>query len=185
MGQLVNSPNGDGVVYNRHAVAGVHRPLRSVSSRRDAASCLRCSSLSSSVSSAGGPSTSCWSSRRPCLSAHLRSRPFGLAVTDGFPAMPREAAGFKHGEAAYVNVMVWSAVTFQLGVLGGTGVLFLASTVLVGVLNAVRVPLTSIAAVIWFHDPMSGFKILALVITVWGFASYMVGHSSLKETSPN
>ena len=55
--------------------------------------------------------------------------------------------------------------------LGGTGALFLASTVLAGVLNAVRVPLTSVAAVIWFHDPMSGFKILALVITVKTSAS--------------
>jgi drug/metabolite transporter (DMT)-like permease len=109
----------------------------------------------------------------------------GLAVTDGFPAMRSEAVRFSHGEAAYVNVILWSAVTFQLGVLGGTGVLFLASTVLAGVLNAVRVPLTSVAAVIWFHDPMSGFKILALVITVWGFASYMVGHSSIKKTSSN
>ena len=99
--------------------------------------------------------------------------------------MRREAARFaRGGEAAYANVMVWTAVTFQLGVLGGTGALFLASTVLAGVLNAVRVPLTSVAAVIWFHDPMSGFKTLALVITVWGFASYMVGHSSsVKKTS--
>ncbi|CAN6183272.1 unnamed protein product [Urochloa humidicola] len=108
----------------------------------------------------------------------------GLAAAEGFPAIRREAAGFAHGgEAAYVNVMVWTAVTFQLGVLGGTGVLFLASTVLAGVLNAVRVPLTSVAAVIWFHDPMSGFKILALFVTVWGFASYMVGHSTVKKTS--
>ncbi|KAL6601581.1 hypothetical protein ACP70R_044801 [Stipagrostis hirtigluma subsp. patula] len=108
----------------------------------------------------------------------------GLAAAEGFPAMRREAAGFRGGgEGAYANVMVWTAVTFQLGVLGGTGVLFLASTVLAGVLNAVRVPLTSVAAVIWFHDPMSGFKILALLITVWGFASYMVGHSTVKKTS--
>ncbi|KAG2645171.1 probable purine permease 5 isoform X2 [Panicum virgatum] len=108
----------------------------------------------------------------------------GLAAAEGFPAMRREAARFaRGGEAAYANVMVWTAVTFQLGVLGGTGALFLASTVLAGVLNAVRVPLTSVAAVIWFHDPMSGFKILALVITVWGFASYMVGHTSVKKTS--
>ena len=109
----------------------------------------------------------------------------GLAAAEGFPAMQREAARFaRGGEAAYANVMVWTAVTFQLGVLGGTGALFLASTVLAGVLNAVRVPLTSVAAVIWFHDPMSGFKTLALVITVWGFASYMVGHSSsVKKTS--
>uniref|UniRef100_A0A0E0B6H4 Probable purine permease n=1 Tax=Oryza glumipatula TaxID=40148 RepID=A0A0E0B6H4_9ORYZ len=110
----------------------------------------------------------------------------GLAVSGGgFPAMRREAAAFRHGEASYAMVMVWSAVTFQLGVLGGTGVLFLASTVLAGVLNAVRVPVTSIAAVIWFHDPMSGFKILSLVITVWGFGSYMVGHSSTKKASTN
>ncbi|VAI21015.1 unnamed protein product [Triticum turgidum subsp. durum] len=40
-----------------------------------------------------------------------------------------------------------------------------------------------VAAVVWFHDPMSGFKILSLVITVWGFGSYMVGHSSAKKTS--
>lgn len=79
--------------------------------------------------------------------------------------------------------MGWSAATFQLGVLGATGVVYLGSTVLAGVLNAVRVPLTSVAAVVWFHDPMSGFKILSLVITVWGFGSYMVGHSSAKKTA--
>ena len=108
----------------------------------------------------------------------------GLTAAEGFRAMRREAARFaRGGEAAYANVMVWTAVTFQLGVLSGTA-LFLASTVLAGVLNAVRVPLTSVAAVIWFHDLMSMFKTLALVITVWGFASYMVGHSSsVKKTS--
>uniref|UniRef100_A0A0D9XGN3 Probable purine permease n=1 Tax=Leersia perrieri TaxID=77586 RepID=A0A0D9XGN3_9ORYZ len=110
----------------------------------------------------------------------------GVAVNGDFAAMRQEAAAFKNGgEVGYVMVMVWSAVTFQLGVLGGTGVLFLASTVLAGVLNAVRVPVTSIAAVILFHDPMSGFKILSLVITVWGFGSYMVGHSSTKKPSTN
>jgi hypothetical protein len=36
---------------------------------------------------------------------------------------------------------------FLLGVLGGTDMLFLASTFLAGVLNAVRVPLTIITAV--------------------------------------
>ncbi|KAI4984490.1 hypothetical protein ZWY2020_017120 [Hordeum vulgare] len=111
----------------------------------------------------------------------------GLAATDGFAAMRREAAGFAAaggGTAGYAMVVGWSAATFQLGVLGATGVVYLGSTVLAGVLNAVRVPLTSVAAVVWFHDPMSGFKILSLVITVWGFGSYMVGgHSSEKKTA--
>ncbi|KAK1632807.1 hypothetical protein QYE76_007122 [Lolium multiflorum] len=112
----------------------------------------------------------------------------GLAAFgEGFGAMRREAAVFSAGgggKAGYAMVLGWSAATFQLGVLGATGVVYLGSTVLAGVLNAVRVPVTSVAAVIWFHDPMSGFKILSLVITVWGFGSYMVGHSgAAKKTS--
>uniref|UniRef100_A0ACD5XVM0 Uncharacterized protein n=2 Tax=Avena sativa TaxID=4498 RepID=A0ACD5XVM0_AVESA len=112
----------------------------------------------------------------------------GLAVFgEGFGAMRREAAAFTGGggKAGYVMVLGWSAVTFQVGVLGATGVVYLGSTVLAGVLNAVRVPVTSVAAVICFHDPMSGFKILSLVITVWGFGSYMVGHSGAKKASPD
>jgi Purine nucleobase transmembrane transport len=101
-----------------------------------------------------------------------------LLVNDDFTGMKIEARNFKHGEVAYGMVITWIAVIFQLGVLGGTGALFLASSVLAGVLNAVRVPITSITAVIWFHEPMSGFKILSLVVTVWGLGSYMVGHSS-------
>ncbi|GFS31462.1 purine permease 5 [Actinidia rufa] len=50
-----------------------------------------------------------------------------------------------------------------------------------GVLNAVRVPITSIAAVILMNDPMSGFKILSLVITFWGFASYIYGNYPVSK----
>ncbi|XP_074571834.1 putative purine permease 5 isoform X3 [Curcuma longa] len=107
----------------------------------------------------------------------------GLIVNKDFQGMRSEARDFKHGQVSYTLVLTWAAITFQLGVLGGTSILFLASTVLAGVLNAVRVPITSIAAVIFFHDPMSGFKILSLVITVWGFASYIVGHSPSKKKS--
>lgn len=107
----------------------------------------------------------------------------GVIVNRDFQAMKFEARSFKHGEVAYFMVLIWAAITFQLGVLGGTGILFLASTVMAGVLNAVRVPLTSIAAVIFFHDPMSGFKILSLILTVWGFGSYIVGHSSTNKSS--
>ncbi|XP_026394050.1 probable purine permease 5 isoform X2 [Papaver somniferum] len=102
----------------------------------------------------------------------------GVIVNNDFKGMKSEAKNFKNGEKSYYVVLIWCALTFQLGVLGGTGVLFLASTVLAGVINAVRVPVTSIAAVILFHDPMSGFKILSLVITFWGFGSYIYGYSS-------
>ncbi|KAI9117657.1 hypothetical protein K1719_011823 [Acacia pycnantha] len=107
----------------------------------------------------------------------------GVIVSGGFQEMATEARSFKGGRSAYYLVLIWSAITFQLGVLGGTAVLFLASTVLAGVLNAVRTPITSIAAVILLHDTMSGFKILSLVITFWGFGSYIYGSSMSEKSS--
>ncbi|KAJ1410355.1 Purine nucleobase transmembrane transport [Sesbania bispinosa] len=107
----------------------------------------------------------------------------GVIVSGDFQRMGSEATTFKGGRGAYYLVLIWGAITFQFGVLGATAVVFLASTVLAGVLNAVRTPITSIAAVILLHDPMSGFKILSLVITFWGFGSYIYGNS-MDEKSP-
>ncbi|XP_020530891.1 probable purine permease 5 isoform X2 [Amborella trichopoda] len=107
----------------------------------------------------------------------------GVVLNNDFKAMRKAARTFKNGEVSYIMVLLWGAITFQLGVLGGTAVLFLTSTVMAGVLNAVRVPLTSVAAVVVFHDPMSGFKILSLVLTVWGFGCYIYGNSPETKSS--
>lgn len=107
----------------------------------------------------------------------------GMIINKDFQRMVPEAKSFIGGRSSYNMVLIWGAITFQLGVLGGTAVLFLASTVLAGVLNAVRVPITGIAAVILLHDPMSGFKILSLVVTFWGFGSYTYGNLSVPKDS--
>lgn len=107
----------------------------------------------------------------------------GVIVSGDFKGMAHEAATFKGGKSAYYLVIIWGVITFQLGVLGATAVIFLGSTVLAGVLNAVRTPITSIAAVILLNDPMSGFKILSLVITFWGFGSYIYGNSMGEKSS--
>lgn len=105
----------------------------------------------------------------------------GLIVNKDFQAMGSEAEAFKGSRSSYLSVLIWGVITFQLGILGATAVVFLASTVLAGVLNSIRVPLTSIAAVILLKDPMSGFKILSLIITFWGFGSYIYGNYSQSK----
>ncbi|KAJ7955638.1 Purine permease [Quillaja saponaria] len=107
----------------------------------------------------------------------------GVVVNRDFQGMASEANTFQGGRASYYLVLIWGAITFQLGILGATAVLFLSSTVLAGVLNAVRVPITSIAAVILLDDPLSGFKILSLFVTFWGFGSYIYGSSSMSKES--
>lgn len=107
----------------------------------------------------------------------------GVIVNNDFQGMKYEARSFKGGKSSYYLVLIWSTISFQLGVLGSVAVLFLSSTVLAGVLNAIRVPLTSIAAVILLKDPMSGLKILSLVVTFWGFGCYIYGSSSPSKDS--
>ncbi|WCJ29894.1 purine permease 5 [Euphorbia peplus] len=80
---------------------------------------------------------------------------------------------FASGESSYVKLLIWVVLTFQLGALGISGVVFLASSVTADVLNAVGFPLTCIAAVVVLEDPMSGFKMMALLLTFWGFAFYI------------
>ncbi|EXB24283.1 hypothetical protein L484_009917 [Morus notabilis] len=60
----------------------------------------------------------------------------GVIVNKDFQGMASEGKTFKGGESSYYLVLIWGAITFQLGVLEGTAVLFLASTVLAGLLNA-------------------------------------------------
>lgn len=107
----------------------------------------------------------------------------GVIVNNDFAGMASEAKAFKGGRSSYLSVLIWGVITFQLGILGGTAVLFLANTVLAGVLNSIRVPLTSVAAVILLNDPMSGFKILSLIVTFWGFACYIYGNYPKHEDS--
>ncbi|GAB2280800.1 Probable purine permease 5 [Dionaea muscipula] len=105
----------------------------------------------------------------------------GIVIDGSFQKMASEAREFKGGPSSYYMVLVWGAISFQLGILGGTAVLFLASTVLAGVLNSVRVPITSIAAVILLSDPMSGFKILSVIIVFWGCICYIYGHAKIHH----
>lgn len=105
----------------------------------------------------------------------------GLFASGDFHEMSSEGRAFKGGKTAYLMVLIWSVITFQLGILGATAVVYLSSTVLAGVLNAIRVPLTSVAAVILLHDPMSGFKILSLAVTFWGFGCYIYGNYPMNN----
>ncbi|KAI5084540.1 hypothetical protein GOP47_0000709 [Adiantum capillus-veneris] len=113
----------------------------------------------------------------------------GVLKSGDFSTMKAESKKFLLGPTAYYMVLIWSAVSYQVGILGSVAILYCASTLLAGVLNAVRVPITSIAAVIFLNDPMNGFKVLSLLLTAWGFGSYVYGEvkdaQSRKEGGDN
>eukprot|EP01018_Ginkgo_biloba_P028531 Gb_30585 [translate_table: standard] len=108
----------------------------------------------------------------------------GMVVNKDFQAIHREAKAFGLGELNYYMTLVWSSIVWQLFFIGVFGVIFLTTSFLSGVLIAVGLPLTEILSVIIFHDKFNGEKGMAMVLALWGFASYLYGEYKLSKLQP-
>ncbi|XP_074571095.1 purine permease 3-like [Curcuma longa] len=99
----------------------------------------------------------------------------GMIVNNDFQAIPREARHFDLGEVRYYVVLVWSAIFWQFFFLGTVGVIFCVNTLLAGILIAVFIPITEVLAAIFYHEKFTSQKVVALVLSLWGLASYSYG----------
>lgn len=106
----------------------------------------------------------------------------GMAVKSDFQAVASEAATFGLGETNYYLVLVWDAVSWQLLNLGIVGLITCASSLLAGIMIAVLLPLSEVLAVIFLHEKFDGPKGIALVLSLWGFASYLYGEKAQSKT---
>lgn len=111
----------------------------------------------------------------------------GMLINGDFQALHREAEGFRLGKIDYSMALVWTAVVWQLGFIGVFGVTSMANSLLSGVIIAVTIPAVEVLAVILFHEKFSAEKGMALVLALWGFASYLFGeyYCYLKVRPPN
>jgi drug/metabolite transporter (DMT)-like permease len=105
----------------------------------------------------------------------------GMAIKSDFQALPKEAAGFGLGKTNYYLVLIWDAVSWQLLNLGIMGLIACASSLLAGIMIAVLLPLSEVLAVIFLHEKFDGPKGIALVLSLWGFASYLYGERMQKK----
>ncbi|KAK7301147.1 hypothetical protein RJT34_12008 [Clitoria ternatea] len=99
----------------------------------------------------------------------------GMLVNNDFKVISREARDYKLGETKYYVVLVWSAIMWQFFFLGAIGVIFCASSLLSGIIIAAFLPVTEILAVIVYKENFQAEKGVALVLSLWGFASYFYG----------
>ncbi|TVU18078.1 hypothetical protein EJB05_34148, partial [Eragrostis curvula] len=72
----------------------------------------------------------------------------------------------------YYMVLVSSAVLWRVCSLGLVGVVFGVHTLLAGILLAVFIPVTEVAAVIFLHEKFSSENGVSVVLALWGLASY-------------
>ncbi|KAK4268013.1 hypothetical protein QN277_024720 [Acacia crassicarpa] len=97
----------------------------------------------------------------------------GLFASGEWRTLHDEMEGFGKGRVAYVMTLVWTAVAWQVCSVGVVGLIFMVSSLFSNVISTLSLAVTPIASLIVFHDKMNGVKIIAMLMALWGFATYI------------
>ncbi|GAB2258419.1 hypothetical protein Droror1_Dr00014579 [Drosera rotundifolia] len=111
----------------------------------------------------------------PSLVATLGSL-VGLFATEQWRTLAGEMRVFQAGRASYVLTLAFTAISWQVSVLGMLGLIYEVSSLFSNAISTLALPLVPIFAVIFFHDKMNGVKVISLLLALWGFFSYVYQH---------
>ena len=97
----------------------------------------------------------------------------GLFASGEWKTLHGEMVAFSAGRVSYVMTLVWTAVAWQVCSVGVVGLIFVVSSLFSNVISTASLAITPVASVIVFHDKMNGIKVIALLLAIWGFVSYI------------
>ncbi|XP_074325594.1 putative purine permease 11 isoform X2 [Apium graveolens] len=97
----------------------------------------------------------------------------GLFASGEWRTLHGEMNGFTAGSTSYIMTLIGTAVSWQICSVGVVGLIFVVSSLFSNVISTLSLALTPIASVIVFHDKMNGVKIIAMLMAIWGFATYI------------
>ncbi|KAK9667917.1 hypothetical protein RND81_13G020700 [Saponaria officinalis] len=100
----------------------------------------------------------------------------GLFASGEWGTLNKEMNEYKMGKVSYVMTLTWTAITWQISSIGLLGLIFEVSSLFGNVISTLGLPLVPVFAVVFFHDKMSGVKVVSLVLALWGFMSYIYQH---------
>ncbi|XP_055821142.1 probable purine permease 11 [Solanum dulcamara] len=97
----------------------------------------------------------------------------GLYASGEIRTLTAEMNGFYKGEISYLMTLIWSSVLWTICWIGMLGLIFEVSSLFSNVIGTLGLPTVPVLAVIFFHDKMDGVKVIALLLALWGFLSYV------------
>lgn len=100
----------------------------------------------------------------------------GLFASRDWKSVDKEMEGFSLGKVSYVNILVWTAIAWQVFSIGAIGLILEVSSLFSNVISTLGLPIIPILAMIFFHDPMTGIKVISMLLAIWGFVSYVYQH---------
>ncbi|MED6180012.1 hypothetical protein PIB30_006128 [Stylosanthes scabra] len=97
----------------------------------------------------------------------------GMFASGEWKTLEGEMKNFKQGPVSYVMALIWIAVSWQVTSVGMVGLVMEVSFLFANLIATLTLPVVPIVAVFVFHDKMDGDMIVALLLSVWGFLSYI------------
>ncbi|KAF5460273.1 hypothetical protein F2P56_020154 [Juglans regia] len=100
----------------------------------------------------------------------------GLFASGDWKVLGKEMKEYGKGRVSYLMTLIWTAVTWQISSVGMLGLIVEVSSLFSNVIGTLALPVVPILAVIFFHDKLDGMKVMALLLAIWGFLSYIYQH---------
>ncbi|GAB2296606.1 hypothetical protein Dimus_030717 [Dionaea muscipula] len=97
----------------------------------------------------------------------------GVFASGQWRSLSGEMRSYEAGTASYVLTLVWTAISWQVSIMGMLGLIFEVSSLFCNVISTLALPLVPVFAVVFFHDKVTGIKVIALLLALWGFFSYI------------
>lgn len=100
----------------------------------------------------------------------------GFFASGEWEHLRTEMDGYELGKVRYVVNLVGTAIAWQVFMIGAVGLIFDVSSLFSNSISAVGLPIVPILAVVFFGERMDGVKVIAMILAVWGFVSYVYQH---------
>ncbi|KAL2244699.1 probable purine permease 9 [Sesamum indicum] len=97
----------------------------------------------------------------------------GLFGSEEWRSLKNEMEGFQLGKTLYAMILFSAALAWQVFAIGMVSLMLKISSLFANVVSTMNVPVVPVLAVVVFQDKMSGLKIVAMVLAVWGSLSYV------------
>ncbi|KAG2238912.1 hypothetical protein Bca52824_089772 [Brassica carinata] len=93
----------------------------------------------------------------------------GLFVSGGWKMLRTEMEEFRLGKHSYLLINIGSMISWQACWIGSVGLILEVSSLFSNVISTLCLPVVPVLAVVFFRDEMSGIKLIAMFLAIWGF----------------
>lgn len=100
----------------------------------------------------------------------------GVFASKEWKGLKREVGKFELGSTCYVMMLTWTAISWQLFAIGSMGLIYETSSVFCNVISTLSLPVVPVLAFIFAHEKITGLKVIAMLLAMWGFVSYVYQH---------